>query len=76
LKKTLNRNRGDIWDKCLERIRDYDNAAQEPLQTRQALQATAVKAIAELAIESACSGLLRNDERRSGANLVARYFLP
>jgi uncharacterized protein (TIGR02646 family) len=49
----LNRNRADVWDKCVEKIRDYENANQEPPQFRRVLQLVAVKALAELASEEA-----------------------
>lgn len=52
--KALNKNRADIWDKCLDRIRDYRNAEIEAINyTRAALQAVAATALAELCWEEA-----------------------
>lgn len=50
----LKRNRADIWDRCLARIQDYNNAANElVLHTRAALRLVAAKALAELCSEQA-----------------------
>lgn len=51
--ENLNRNRADVWDRCVARIRDYENANQELPQFKRVLQLVAVKALAELASEEA-----------------------
>ena len=50
----LKKNRSGVWDACLARIQDYENAGKEHLQkTREALQLVAAKALAELCSETA-----------------------
>lgn len=50
----LNMNRAGIWDRCLDRIRDWQNAGAEPVPiVRSALQRVAAQALADLTSEKA-----------------------
>lgn len=52
--ESLNRNRTDIWDQCLTRIQDYNNAAKEQvMHTRKALRLMAARELATLSAEEA-----------------------
>jgi uncharacterized protein (TIGR02646 family) len=51
--ENLNRNRAAVWDKCLAKIQDYENANKEPLQLKQLRQMIVVRALAEFASEEA-----------------------
>jgi hypothetical protein len=52
--KALNKNRADIWSKCLARIQDHKNAGNEQvMHTRAALRLVAAKELAELCSEMA-----------------------
>ena len=51
--ENLNRNRAAVWDQCLAKIQDYENANREPLQFRRLRQRIVVRALAELAWEEA-----------------------
>jgi hypothetical protein len=48
----LNKNRADIWDRCLERIREYNDADNNPMiQTQEALRLVAARGLAQLCAE-------------------------
>lgn len=50
----LKKNRADVWDKCLARIQDYKNAANEQvMHTRAALRLVVVKELADMCSEKA-----------------------
>lgn len=50
----LKKNRADVWDKCLARIQDYKNAANEHvMHTRAALRLVVVKELADMCSEKA-----------------------
>lgn len=49
---SLNKNRADIWDRCLERIKEYNDAdSNAMIQTQEALRLVAARGLAQLCAE-------------------------
>ncbi|MGF6939328.1 hypothetical protein OKW41_008490 [Paraburkholderia sp. UCT70] len=50
--RLLNKNRAETWDKCLERIKEFEDADSHALlQTQEALRLVAARALAQLCSE-------------------------